>query len=240
MRLYLMPLGSWVLTDGRERRPRSQRAYLIQTDDGENILIDTGLPPAAAGDPFAHAASSRHPIAPYVFHPDETVPGQLDKIGLTVEDIDLVVLTHSDLDHIGGVDQIPRRVPVALCRLERELDVPAPSNPGSFDTWPDRDYVLLEPEDQELRPGIELLFTPGHTPGHFSVVVDLPRSGRIILTADAIKMRGEIPSTGTDVEAAKRSAYRLLELGSAPGTTLILGHDGPQWFTLKLSPEYYE
>jgi len=242
VKLYFLHFGLLEPLAGPDPRSRSMRGYLIQTDEGENILVDTGLPGYWGED--INAALERDGMANFVrpleFGPEHTVPGQLALIGLTVDDIDLLLLTHSDLDHLGGIDFIPESVPILLSRVERELDVPAPTNPGYYDAWPERDYTLIEQEDQELRPGIKLLSTPGHTPGHFSLLVDLPRSGPILLAVDAIKMEDEIPNTGTNVDDAVASAQRVRDIAAQTGATLIHGHDGPQWTTLRQAPEVYE
>ena len=242
MRLYLLHFGMLEPLTGSDSRTRSMRGYLIQTDDGENILVDTGLPDFWAND--TASALEREGLAdfvkPFDFGPEHTVPGQLAKVGLTPEDIDVVLLTHSDLDHMGGIDFIPPNVPVLLSKVEREMDEPGPTNPGARTTWPDREFVLLEQEDQEFRPGITLLSTPGHTPGHFSLLLDMPNSGPILLAVDAIKMTNEVPSTGTDVPDAVASAQRIRSLAEERAARVFHGHDGSQWMTLRHAPKYYD
>jgi len=240
MRLYFLDFGSLRPVEAPEA-VRSQRGYLIQTDEGENILVDTGVTSAYRDDWQLLTTQAPIAIEPHRWGRGFDVPGQLELIGLTPADLDLVVITHSDLDHLGGLEYIPAHVPVLLSKAEYDLAVPGPSNPGAFDGWPARDYVLVEQEDAELRPGVRLLSTPGHTPGHLSVMVDLPRSGRFVLAADAIKMRDEVPSTGTDVDQAQASAARLRALAAETGATLVYGHDGAQWYgELRRAPEFYE
>lgn len=240
MRMYLLDFGS-VRPVAAPDQVRSQRGYLIQTDDGENILIDLGVPSKFRDDLQLLASQAPIAIEPHRWGPGYDVPGQLQLIGLTPADLDLVVITHSDLDHLGGIEYVPGHVPVLMSKAERAVDLPGPNNPGAYDSWPEREYLLVDHEDQDLRPGIRLLATPGHTPGHFSVVVDLPTSGRFVLAADAIKMRDEVPTTGTDVADAQASAARLRALADEPGTTLVYGHDGTQWYSsLRQAPEYYD
>jgi glyoxylase-like metal-dependent hydrolase (beta-lactamase superfamily II) len=54
---------------------------------------------------------------------------QLARAGIQVTDIDTVILTHSDYDHIGGVEAVPLSVPIVISDAERALYRPGPSSP---------------------------------------------------------------------------------------------------------------
>ena len=214
--------------------------YLVETDEGERILFDTGFPASWGEDP--QAALEAQGIASMVvareLGPEQMLPAQLALAGTTPDDLDLVVLTHSDMDHMGGLDFVPDHVPIVISDAERALEIPAPTG-GGLD-WPERELRLLEYADQELRPGIQLLATPGHTPGHFSVLLELPKTGPVLLAVDAIKITDEVPNTGTDVPAAVESAERLRALAVERGALLVHGHDGNQWAQLRCAPTFYD
>jgi N-acyl homoserine lactone hydrolase len=93
MRLYLMQLGTASLPIGDRLMEMSFGCYLVQTADGKNILIDTGL-----------AADFTPPpdMPPISFRP--TVVEQLASLGLQPDDIDVVISTHFDVDHVGYID----------------------------------------------------------------------------------------------------------------------------------------
>lgn len=79
--------------------------YLIRTDAGENVLVDTGFPAKYATDPDAATAEDRLYEFGKVLHcTPENLPGaQLARAGLRPDQIDLHILTHSHIDHVGGL-----------------------------------------------------------------------------------------------------------------------------------------
>jgi N-acyl homoserine lactone hydrolase len=103
--------------------------------------------------------------------------------------------------------------------------------------------------DTELAPGIELIETSGHVPGHQSVLVRLPQTGPVLLAIDAISRNfdGFMPETrptgsyDNDVEGTRRSTRKLVDLAEREGVTFtVYGHDTERWQPLKKLPEYYE
>lgn len=110
---------------------------------------------------------------------NDPVVGALQARGLSVADVDLVVLTHAHLDHAGGCAAIPAPVVV------HEWETTAAHWPlvgGLLEMLP---LELLRGDGGELAPGIEWALTPGHSEGHISLVVDGPE-GRVVLCGDAI------------------------------------------------------
>ncbi len=100
----------------------------------------------------------------------------------------------------------------------------------------------------ELVPGVELIETSGHVPGHQVVLVRLPQTGPVLLTIDAAAMEAELDpltrleNNGADLDPARarESARRLFELVKREAVTLtVFGHDENLWPTLKKAPEFY-
>src|SRR5262249_32641321 len=101
--------------------------------------------------------------------------------------------------------------------------------------------------DTELLPGLVLLDTPGHVPGHQSVLVKLPRTGAMLLAIDAVMLQSQFTpdrkaSPKDDNEQQLRaSTKKLLAVAKSESVAMtVFGHDGTQWSTLKRSPEYYD
>lgn len=227
-RLYLMQVGSM---------PEYQIpivCYLVQTDDGKNILIDSGLPeivPEEASD----------------FENGQDVIEQLASIGLKPDDIDTVISTHYDIDHAGRHAAFTK----AQYVVQRAHHLDAMSNPRFADIRDQWDQpaerIRLVDGDTKLLPGLELIETSGHVPGNQSVLVQLPKTGAILLTIDAVAFGGAFtrdePDDGSnpDGEAARASTIKLLDLVERERIGLVIfGHDEVQWEGLKKLPAYYE
>ena len=91
-------------------------------------------------------------------------------------------------------------------------------------------------------PGLDLLLTPGHAPGQLSLLLDLPQTGKLLLTSDAISRPAEIDErfdTARDPAAAIASAEKLMAIAKRENALIIYGHDPAQWEGLKKAPEWY-
>lgn len=227
--------------DGTGERVIGIPGYLVTTARGRRILIDTGFPPDYAAD--AATAVARDGLGDFGqvvrLTPDNLPGGQLARLGLTVADIDAVVLTHSDIDHWGSV-HLFTRVPVVCAAADRAL--PHPRHAGATGPqlpWPDLDWRPVD-GDAALLPGFTILSTPGHAPGHLSVLLDLPDAGNVVLTADAVSRPAEIAerfSTAWDAGLATASAARLMALARDRGAAVIWGHCPDQWPRLPKAPQ---
>jgi N-acyl homoserine lactone hydrolase len=101
--------------------------------------------------------------------------------------------------------------------------------------------------DTELLPGLELIETSGHVPGHQSVIVHLPQTGPVLLAVDAIAMQNHFspdrPAGPMDADGAGAiaSTRKLLELVEQKHISMVVfGHDADQWSTLSLLPNFFE
>jgi N-acyl homoserine lactone hydrolase len=217
--------------------------YLVFTASGRNILIDTGFPPAYAAD--ASAASARDGLLSFgevLRMTARNLPeAQLATLGLGAADIDLVILTHGDIDHVGNLERFAH-APVLVGQAERALPRPRYFGDVRPLDWPGAAYVTID-ADTPLCRGLTILSTPGHSPGHLSVLLDLPHTGRVILTADAISRPSE-PDEGMkgswDEAQALVQARRLQDMAADGQGMLVYGHCPVQWPALRKAPEVYD
>jgi N-acyl homoserine lactone hydrolase len=221
---FTAPAGIFRADDEMDRMVRFPvPAYLVETGT-ERILIDTGLNPAALDDPAA-----------YYERPDIFAMSAIAQEQSVAEQIDLgtltkVVLTHLHWDHVGGLRLIPASVPVVVQRTEWRAGHDDASVQRNFFLPRDyaddgREVVLIDGDCDLLGDGsVQLLLTPGHTPGHQSV-----RIGEIVLGADVTHYASGLddhrfPVFADDHEQQGRSAERLRAMRDA-GLTVVPGHD---------------
>lgn len=234
MRLYVMQLG--LSTQTGSPIP----GYLIQTDDGKNVLVDSGFPRTMIGQEGG----------PFAMEEQDFVVNRLAAIGVRPEEIDYVVCTHLDPDHAGAHDQFPTaEFVIQRVQYEAAKSGAHPRFEQMRAHWdaPGLRYRTVD-GDTELLPGIELIDTSGHAPGHQSLLIRLPQTGPVILAIDAITrhLGQHTPETrpigpfDADEAGTRASTRKLLDLAAREHASLtIYGHDPAQWTTLKRSPQYY-
>ncbi len=189
--------------------------FLIQTDAGENILVDTGFPAKYVTDVAQASAEDGLGSFGRVLHlgPENLPAGQLALLGLTPADIDLLILTHSHIDHVGGIADFPG-APILLSSVEHALERPLYFGKARPMAWPDRTYLPID-GDTELALGLRVLLAPGHVAGQLALILTLPETGRVLITSDAISRPAEIHErfdTADDPEAACATAARLMAM----------------------------
>ncbi len=222
---FTSPAGIWRRDDDMERQARFPvPAYVIETES-ERVLVDTGLNPGAVADPAGHYGSG-DALGLFELEQDESLGDQLDLATLT-----RVVLTHLHFDHAGGLELLPESVPITIQRREWEAGRDREAVAKNF-LLP-RDYAdigdrveLVDGDHDLLGDGsVQLLLTPGHTPGHQSVRV----GGRLVIGGDVTHYAAGLddhrfPMFADDFDAQAESADRLKALRDA-GAVVRPGHD---------------
>ena len=222
---FTSPGGIWRRGEDMERPVRFPvPAYLIETER-ERILVDTGLHPGAVADPTSHYGRPEQ-LGLFELEFERSVADQVGPSTITK-----VVLTHLHFDHAGGLALIPPEVPVFVQRREWEAahdDAAVARNfylPADYAGAAER-VTLVDGDHDLLGDGsVELLLTPGHTPGHQSVRVE----ERLVIGGDVTHYASGLddhrfPVVGDDFAAQAASAERLRALRDA-GATVLPGHD---------------
>jgi len=183
--------------------------------------------------------------------PDQMIDKQLAKIGFQPDEIKYVIMSHLHLDHAGGMPFFPKATFIV-----RKSELRAAWWPERFqvhyifeDYKDTRDFNYIELDDTEvfdvfLDGSVLCIDTKGHSQGHQSLVVNLPQSGRYVLTADAASMteilnEGVLPAITWNAEEAYRSLKKM-QHEKREGSIVLMAHDPDQWETLNLAPAYYE
>jgi len=200
--------------------------------------------------------------------PDENPVAQLGKIGVKVDDIDYVVISHLMSEHAGWLPSFAgKKAQIVVQEKEYEYAqrVGTPTPPGQepaveqFHSWmylrklyevPGLNYKLID-GDYELVKDVTILHTPGHTPGYQVLLVRLPKTGTVIMSpCEHRGMYYDIPINGTApgiphsftwfAAEELRSFKKIREIVEKEKGQVFYGHDAEQWQTLKHVPEYYE
>ena len=236
-RFYLLQLSTTnVPLASGQTLEMSSGCYLIEMSDGKHILIDSGMPPDFPTAGMPPSANQKNALE------------HLTALLLRPEDISTVICTHFDVDHAGYHDAFRN----AEFLVQREHYAIARGGHPRFAAarahWdhPALRYRMID-GDADCFPGITLLETSGHVPGHQSVLLRLPKTGPVLLAIDAVVM-GRLFTTDRkpwptdDNEAQLRSSTKkLLDIVDRERVALVVfGHDGAQWKELKKAPEYYE
>lgn len=216
--------------------------FLIVTDLGERILVDTGFPQKYADDVVAASLEDRlGGFGEILQFTSENMPkSQLAKAGVAMGDIDLLIITHTHIDHVGGLCDFPG-VPILIAKAERDLERPMYWGKVQPMDWPDRDYLQVV-EDFDLGLNLRVLLVPGHAPGQLALLLDLPESGPMLLVSDAISRPDEVVEAfagSWDEVLAIKNGARLIALAKEKGAQIIYGHCPAQWPELRKTPEYF-
>jgi len=183
--------------------------------------------------------------------PDQMIDVQLAACGFKPDDIKYVIMSHLHLDHAGGMPLFPKATFIV-----RKSELRAAWWPERFqvhyifdDYKETRNFSFIELDDTEVfdvfQDGSVLCIdTKGHSQGHQSLVVNLPRSGRFVLTADAAAMaeildEGVLPAIAWNAEEALKSLRKMQHM-KREGATVLMAHDPDQWEKTRLAPEYYD
>lgn len=116
--------------------------------------------------------------------PEQRIPSYLGKLGLTVKHIDVVFIGHLHFDHAGGLCEVPG----CEVHVQRdELDAARSGADGGVvvdDLADAGDWRVMEGE-YAVCSGVQAISTPGHTAGHMSLFIELPKGPPVILCGDA-------------------------------------------------------
>ena len=245
-RLYILNCGEGVAGDISRWSPGVNvgksmdfvdNCYLIKHSQGW-LLWDTGVTDAIAAMP-----DGRKPANPAATHwrRPKTLASQLEQLGVTLSDIRFVAVSHTHADHIGNVEMFPK----AMLLVQRaEYDWPSPL--GVIRFKPEHPVTKLAGDHDVFGDGsVTIVATPGHTPGHQSLLVRLPRTGALLLSGDAVHFKSNwenrgIPTGNFSKEQTAASMQRIADLLAKEKAQLWINHDKAQRDSLKLSPNYYD
>jgi 4-pyridoxolactonase len=215
--------------------------YSVLVDTGDDlVLFDTGMD-----------LDHMNRVLPFEL-PDQseqqTIPAQLDACGFGLDDVTILVNSHMHIDHVGG-NQLFRGTGVRNVLHAMELAQARNHEPFEFFGYSDKswDYEGANFEtvsgDVELGKGVRLYETPGHTLGHYSLLVDgatpMLFAVDVSYTSEALE-KGIQAGFHIDPVQGVRSIARVKELAHEHGAQVFFSHDMDAWGTYKKAPDFYE
>ncbi len=214
--------------------------WLVRHPKG-NLLWDLGLPGSLT-------SQDEQTTGVFTVSLDQTIGDQLENMGLGMSDIDYVAISHSHFDHTGQVDLLAD--PLWLVnQLEYDYMFPAPDvsedmapeDAGATEEGSDAgtQFPGFEPLRHQIIPdnydvfgdgSVEIFITPGHTPGHSSLLVNLPETGPVLLTGDVYhrtesRELQRVPQFNSNEEETRASMKVFEDKAEALGAKVIIQHE---------------
>jgi len=210
---------------------------LLRTPEGL-IVFDTGLHPVHVERP--EATFGPNPGMVITMTAEDAIVSRLAALGVKPDDVTVIVNSHLHFDHAGN----NRAFPNATFIVQGEHLAYAkgrPNFPAIY--WDDPALRYMSASGRaRVAAGIEVVPTPGHAPGHQSLVVDLAETGRVVLCGDAAFTRanlerGEIP--GQHPAAGAESLALIRSLVRDDLERAFPSHDAAAFATWRHAPDVY-
>ncbi len=225
-------------------------AFLVEHPTAGPVLVDTGLHPAAAVDPKQALGSLLGILFKDLeMDANEAVAAQLRDRGVDPAKVKTVVMTHLHSDHASGIAEFPGATFVLSAKeweaasdgrqtdgyLRRQYDHAFDYRTLDFDAADADSFATFGRSFDIFGDGsVRMVYTPGHTLGHCSVILRLKGREALIAGDAAYTMRtireSHLPFKMDDEHRFRRSLREIeLYLKATPDALVIPGHDMEAW-----------
>lgn len=223
-------------------------AYLIETAQGR-VLYDVGCDYAKIADPAQRARwydPQTFAFGAPQMREDQRLPAWFERLGIRAGDIDVVFLGHLHFDHAGGLCD------VAGCEVHVQHDEMQAASSGEDVAYFAADFAgsyrwKLMRGEYTLLPGVRAVASPGHTDGHMSLFIELPKGPPVILCGDAADLTENLDEEVApgicwrdDEQRALASIRKLKRIALEEGAQLWPNHDIAFWRSLRHFPDFHE
>lgn len=216
--------------------------YLVVHPDGM-LMWDSGWPDSLADMPDGYNSGRS------IWSLPKKLTAQLNEMGVDPNTIDYFALSHSHVDHAGNANLF--KCSTVLVD-EAERDFMFGETARKSDQF--KNYNALEgakwrtfTNDHDVfgDGSVVILRTPGHTPGHAALLVNLPKDGPMIFTGDLwytcrCRTTRNIPPYNVSREQTLKSMDRIERLAKEIGARIIIQHDRADWETMPRFPEHLQ
>jgi N-acyl homoserine lactone hydrolase len=223
----------------------SDNCYLIRHEKGL-MLWDSGIPDAVAEKPEGVSAAG----GMLVMKVTRTLQSQLKELGLAPADITHLAFSHFHGDHVGNANLFTAAT-LYIQNPEYEAAFgPDPAkagyNPALYDKLRANPVVKLGGDHDVFGDGsVVILSTPGHTPGHQSLLVRLPATGAVVLSGDLVHFQDNwdnrrVPARNSSQEQTLASMDRVDGILKREKAVLWINHDNEQSQSIPHAPRFLE
>lgn len=222
----------------------SVNCYLIKHAKGY-LLWDSGFSDTLADNPDGMQGARG-----MVMRRKQTLAAQLAQIGVAPGDVKYLAFSHTHADHVGNANLFTA---ATLYIQQAEYDAafgPDPAKfgfvPANYDKLRASPMVKLTGDHDIFGDGsVTIVSTPGHTPGHQSLLVRLPTTGAVVLSGDLVHFRANFearrtPSFNFNQEQSLQSIDKVAALLKAEHGQLWINHDSAQSATIPHAPQYVQ
>jgi N-acyl homoserine lactone hydrolase len=244
-RMYVLDCGRLIAKDQSrwtpgvnvgQPRDLSNDCYLFVHERGM-LLWETGIPDSVV----AYRGGITSPNGAVTWFRDKTLKGELEGLGFNPDDITYVAMSHTHGDHVGNARAFAKAT-ILLQALEHDVVMSTPPRPFTDDQGVER---LSGDRDVFGDGSLTIVSTPGHTAGHQSLLVKLPKTGALLLTGDLVHFQymwdnGIVPPFNFNREQSLASIERVRRLVAEHGAQLWIGHDTETAARIDRAPRFYE
>ena len=215
----------------------SDNCYLMHHTSEGYLLWDTGITDRLAGLPEGQYVQATG----QTWHRTQTLVAALAALGIKPADVHYIGISHVHPDHIGNVEQFSQST-LIIQKAEWEYGLTLPLKPFR----PEHKAQLIEGDKDLFGDGcLTILSTPGHTPGHQSLLVRLRKTGYVVLSGDAVHFESNwehrrVPAFNIDKAQSAASMEKIARVIVDKHAQLWINHDKPSSDARRHAPEFYE
>lgn len=208
-------------------------AYLIETGNGR-ILYDVGCDYEKINNPAKrkfYYENADFPFGPPSMSEEQKLANRLAQLGLQPLDIDVVFVGHLHFDHGGGLCDMAHAEIHVHASEYAAANLPADGAYFRDDFRADYRWKFQQ-QEYDVVPGVRAIESPGHTAGHMSMLIELPKGPPILLAGDAADLQENIEAEVAPglcwedrEELAVQSIRKLKRLAQETGAQLWPNHD---------------
>lgn len=217
--------------------------YLIVHPKG-TLMWDVGVVPDTAFKDDGAAVTQSY------FTATKTLKSQLAEIGYAPSDITYLGLSHYHADHVANSNEFASSTWLVR-KVERDAmfadKPPALSDPKNYSELKNSKTIVLTTDEYDVFGDGKVIikFAPGHTPGHQVLILDMAKTGKVMLAGDLYHYPEErkmkrVPTIEFDKEQSLASRAMIEAYVKKTNTQLWIEHDFAANAKLKKSPQYYD